>query len=194
MPYPSHSNKIEGWLLNLFIWRRKKLEKVLLRDYSRLHRLAWSWCHNRHAADELVQETCLRAIDRVEQLKDERKTSQWLIRIMANLYRDRIRGQRANIDLESISLVSPDSAETLANRDDKISQIRNAVSMLNEDQRMVLTLVDLMEFSYAQVSESLDIPIGTVMSRLTRARSNLKNALLNSEGKRAEQPNIRRIK
>lgn len=55
-----------------------------------------------------------------------------------------------------------------------VLQVRKAVAQLNSDQRLVLTLVDLMELSYSEVAEALGIPVGTVMSRLSRARGNLK--------------------
>ena len=56
-------------------------------------------------------------------------------------------------------------------------QVRNAIAKLNDEHRKVVTLIDLEEFSYAEVAEILDIPVGTVMSRLNRARMKLKESL-----------------
>ncbi|MCU7929058.1 MAG: RNA polymerase sigma factor [Candidatus Thiodiazotropha sp. (ex Dulcina madagascariensis)] len=180
--------------MTLAIWRRRRLEKILLHEYAMLHRLAWSWCHNRHTADELVQETCLLAMEHVEQLKDNNKARQWIVKIMVNLHHDRMRSLRESVDVETLNLASPDSVESLALQEDRISQIRDAVASLKYDQRIVLTLVDLMGYSYVQVAETLDIPIGTVMSRLTRARGKLKDKLLNHNAEATGWPNLRRVK
>ena len=68
--------------------------------------------------------------------------------------------------------------EGLHHRQDVIEQVRHAVSRLSEGQRHVVTLVDLEGFSYTEVSNILGIPVGTVMSRLSRARSHLAQMLL----------------
>ncbi|HQT25493.1 MAG TPA: sigma factor-like helix-turn-helix DNA-binding protein, partial [Burkholderiales bacterium] len=74
-----------------------------------------------------------------------------------------------------------------------VSRVRNAVAKLPLGQRQVLTLVDLEEFSYAEVSAILDIPVGTVMSRLCRARSTLKILLNELAPQTAKVSQIRRI-
>jgi len=174
--------------------RRRRLEKVLLAEYTKLYRLAWSWCHDRHAADDLVQETCLRAMERLSQLKDGEKTLAWVVKIMVNLHRDRIRARKETLDVERLHLVSSDSVEGLAHQAESVDRVRRAVATLDRDQRHVLTLVDLMQFSYAEVAETLDIPMGTVMSRLSRARGKLKDVLLRQESQASEQPRLRMVK
>ena len=159
-----------------------------------LYRLAWSWCHDQHMADDLVQETCMRAMERLPQLKDGNKARSWVVKIMVNLHRDRIRAQKETIDVDLLALTSPHSVEKLVHREDNITQIRDAVASLERDQRLVVTLVDLMEFSYVEVAETLDIPIGTVMSRLSRARKKLREILLRSEVPVREQPLLRMVK
>jgi len=73
--------------------------------------------------------------------------------------------------------------------------VRAAIARLSLGQRQVLTLVDLEEFSYAEVSSILDIPIGTVMSRLCRARKHLRTELMSLHEPRVmRRDNLRRIK
>jgi len=143
----------------------------------RLYRLAWSWTHDADAAQDLVQETWTRAFERAAQLQDEIRLQAWLSRIMVNLHRDRIRARREHLDISAMELAGEEGADDLASRHDEIQRVRDAIARLPDDQRMVLTLVDLMELSYAEVSETLGIPIGTVMSRLSRSRQLLKKTL-----------------
>ena len=72
--------------------------------------------------------------------------------------------------------------------------VRAAVEKLPMGQRQVLTLVDLEEFSYAEVAGILDIPVGTVMSRLSRARTGLRGMLDTAAKHAADQPVLRRVK
>ena len=173
--------------------RRRRLEKVLLAEYSMLYRLAWSWCHDRQAASDLVQETCMRAMERCSQLRDKDKARSWVVKIMANLHCDRLRAEKETVDVEALDLASPHLVEKVAQREDSIAHIRNAVASLEPNQRLVVTLVDLMEFSYVEVAETLEIPIGTVMSRLSRARKKLKELLLRQEQQAREQPRLRMV-
>ncbi len=143
----------------------------------RLYRLAWSWTHDADSAQDLVQETWSRAFERAAQLQDETRLQAWLSRIMVNLHRDRLRARREHLDISGMELMGDEGADRLASRDDEIQRVRGAIARLPDEQRMVLTLVDLMELSYTEVSGTLDIPMGTVMSRLSRARQMLKKAL-----------------
>lgn len=159
----------------------------------RLYRLAWSWCRDSDTAQDLVQETWTRAFERAGQLKDEKRLLAWLSRIMINLYRDRLRARREVVDIDNIEFAGEEHPETLLDRQDDIERVRGAVAALPLNYRMVLTLVDLMDFSYAQVSELLDIPMGTVMSRLARSRRILKESL-GAPAAPAARSELRRVK
>lgn len=163
-----------------FISRPRHFESKLEASRCRLWRLAQSWCRDQALADDLVQETLAKALHRHSQLRDPDSMHAWLCSILANCWHDHLRQGKDMLDIESIaeqdltSTVCPES-ECLQN--EVVARVRSAVGKLPTGQREVVTLVDLEEFSYAEVATILDIPIGTVMSRLSRARATLREAL-----------------
>ena len=157
-----------------------------------LYRLAWSWCHDEHLAEDLVQETLVRALERIHQLREPEQLKPWLCRILSNLHKDCLRARRDCVDCDEVDLAAEHTPETELRRMENISQVRAAIACLGNEQRKVLTLVDLMEFSYADVAQILDIPVGTVMSRLSRARGRLKELL--SAPSEPLRPALRRVK
>lgn len=145
-----------------------------------LYRVAYSWCHDRALADDLVQETLLKALARREQLRDCERLKGWLFAILNNGFRDHLRRQRVHDDIDELADEMPGTAPTP--EDDRataeiVARVRAAIARLPLGQRQVVTLVDLEELSYAEVAQALSIPIGTVMSRLCRARATLRDAL-----------------
>ena len=163
-----------------------------------LYRIAYAWCHDAALADDLVQETLSKAWTRRAQLRDEASLKAWMVTIMNHCWLDHLRSRRDfdNIEdwqdeLES----SADTPEASCNREQVIACVRSAVARLPLGQRQVLTLVDLEEFGYAEVAAILDIPVGTVMSRLSRARTSLRQTLLNTAMQQpTSKPLLRRVK
>lgn len=156
--------------------RNRRLRAGICEQRERLYRLAWSWSHDRHLADDLVQETMTRALSRLDSLREESRLGVWLTRIMANLYRDQFRRKREETGQE-IEAISEETPEDAADRSLLVLRTREAISALNEDHRQIITLVDLSGFSYADTAQILDVPVGTVMSRLSRARKRLREEL-----------------
>jgi RNA polymerase sigma-70 factor (ECF subfamily) len=157
--------------------RRRRLSRQICAERDRLYRIAWSWCHDCHQADDLVQETITRALAKIDRLRDETRLQVWLTQILANLRRDLYRRAQADIGLDPETLPGRDDPEHSADRNQLIARTRSAIAMLNDDHRQVLTLVDLAEFSYADTAAILDVPVGTVMSRLSRARRRMREIL-----------------
>lgn len=155
--------------------RRIRLRQQIQTLRPRIFRLAWSWCHNEDLADDLTQAALEKALCSLDSLRDHQRVDAWLSAILANLYRDHLRSQKQVESVEPDELHAPGTApEYWLEEHQIVLQVRQAVARLNPDQRLVLTLVDLMELSYSEVANVLDIPAGTVMSRLSRARANLK--------------------
>ncbi|KVW95687.1 RNA polymerase subunit sigma-24 [Thiobacillus denitrificans] len=162
-----------------------------------LYRIAYAWCHDAALADDLVQETLSKAWARRAQLRDEASLKAWVVSIMNHCWLDHLRRRRDFDDVDDLQdeLESGvESPEACCDREEVIACVRAAVARLPLGQRQVLTLVDLEEFGYAEVAGILDIPVGTVMSRLSRARASLKNLLEPTMQQPATRPLLRRVK
>ena len=144
---------------------------------ARLYRIAYAWTHSPALADDLVQETLTKALTKSSQLRDPAASSAWLYSIMANCYTDHFRRQRTTEELDEETLTHDATPEHESDRQQVIGRVRVAITKLSEGQRQVVTLVDLEGFSYVEVAQILAIPIGTVMSRLCRARLALREHL-----------------
>ncbi len=155
---------------------RGQLEKIR----PKLYRVAFSWSHNAAIADDLVQETLLKALKNTRQLRDPNLLNSWAFSIMANCWRDHFRQhtEMEDIDeLEDFRCATQITPEDDHSQSQIVSGVRGAIARLPMGQRQVLTLVDLEGFPYIEVANILSIPIGTVMSRLCRARQSLKGLL-----------------
>ena len=148
---------------------RSELEKR--RDL--LYQIAYSWCHDTALADDLVQETMLKALKNAKQLKNPDAVRGWLSKILANCWYDYLRRRKETVDLDNLPYEEFVHERDTNDRQDIVDRVRQSIGKLPVAQRQVITLVDLAGFSYAEIAEILDIPIGTVMSRLHRARKNL---------------------
>ena len=162
-----------------------------------LYRIAYAWCHDTALADDLVQETLSKAWVRRAQLRDEFALKTWMVSIMNHCWLDHLRSRRDFDDVDDWqdSLESgADTPEACCDRTQVVASIRAAVASLSMSQRQVLTLVDLEEFSYAEVAAILNIPVGTVMSRLSRARASLRLLLELPAQLSSAQPILRSVK
>lgn len=180
-----------------FISRTRQFEERMEESRPRLWRLAHSWCRNRALADDLVQETLVKGLKYHHQLRDENSLHAWLCGILANCWHDHLRSHRdmADVaDLDEDRLVADGTPEADCLQSEVVRRVRQAVAALPVGQREVVTLVDLEEFSYAEVAAILEVPIGTIMSRLSRARSALKERLREHNGCAVAAPRIARIK
>jgi RNA polymerase sigma-70 factor (ECF subfamily) len=149
-----------------------------------LRRYARALTHDAELADDLVQDTLVRAL-RSEHLFHGGDVRSWLYTILTNLNRNRLRSlarRPAHTSLEDND--APDTAGPEAGGRD----IERALASLVEDQRIALLLVVLEGLTYREVAEIQGVPIGTVMSRLARARIQIKTYL---DGAR---PSLRRVK
>lgn len=192
-----HEDRTQLSFLALFTTPRELRER-LRQQRTRLYRIAYSWCHDEALAEDLVQDTLTRALERAGQLRDLERFDPWLFAILANRWRDHLRSLRPHEDIDTLEDLLPDGGDSPERADERgeiVDQVRAAIARLSIGQRQVLTLVDLEEFSYAEVSHILEIPIGTVMSRLCRARRQLRTELISLHEPRAMgRETLRRIK
>ncbi|TRW98400.1 RNA polymerase sigma factor [Paracoccus sp. M683] len=149
-----------------------------------LKRYAMSLCRRPDLADDLVQTTVERAFRNRDSFDPATKMQAWLLRILRNAWidmtrRDKTRGTQLPID-DAPALAGDDGPRVVEGRL-MLDQTRQAIDRLSGDQRDVLILVCMQEVTYQEAADILEIPIGTVMSRLARARKALA-ADLNLDG------------
>jgi len=128
-------------------------------------------------ADEAAQETFVKAYFVLKQYDGSYKFYTWILRICLNLCYDQLKKQKRQAPLdEALEHQGPDPAEIFAG-DDACQRIRKEIDNLPVDQRMVVQLRLDKDLSYSEIGQALKIPIGTVMSRLSRARQTLGKSL-----------------
>lgn len=150
-----------------------KIEKQI----PSLRRYAWSLTGNRHDADDLVQDCIEKAIRGWGSLKNEDRLRQWLFSILHNQFLNDLR-RRRNRQEEKHDPLDVDIPNLQTQADTVyLRQVLKAVMKLTPERRSVLTLVAVEGLSYDAVAAILDIPAGTVMSRLSRARADLRDLL-----------------
>jgi len=158
--------------------QNRQFHQSLEKSRPRLQRMARSWCGDATLADDLSQEALARALQHQGQLRSIEKFDAWIFTILSNCWREHLRRKRPNVEFHEEEHFSDfHTPESSCNERDVVARVRHEVSRLPDLQRQTLTLVDLEEFSYAEAAQILDVPIGTIMSRIHRARSKLRSAL-----------------
>ncbi|HHI82268.1 MAG TPA: RNA polymerase sigma factor [Rhizobiales bacterium] len=160
-------------------------------ELPHLRRFARGLVGDAALADDLVQDTIERALVKVHLFDRSQNPKNWLFRILRNLsinhYRSSQRkGEHVEFtqEIEGQAFTGPEQDHGLAMRD-----LSGYLMQLPASQREVLLLISLEELSYAEAADVLQIPVGTVMSRLSRARKQLRQIMNNPA-----QPHLRRIK
>jgi RNA polymerase sigma-70 factor (ECF subfamily) len=153
-----------------------------------LRRFAFALTRDRDAADDLVQDCLERAITHWHERRSEGGTRAWCFAILHSLFLTRMRSVvRRGIELDLDVRADP-TVEAAAEQAIEVREVLSALDRLSADHRAVLTLVAVEGFSYEDAADALGIPVGTVMSRLSRARSQMRQAL------DPPQPRLRRVK
>ncbi len=152
-----------------------KAELVAL--IPRLRRFAWSLTGSRDEGDDLVQASCLKALGALEQYEPGTRLDSWMFRILRTGWIDRARTRArrpASSDPELLESLSDEGyAERKAEARMTLERVRAAMERLPDEQREVLALVAVEGLSYREAADVIGAPIGTVMSRLARARTRL---------------------
>lgn len=146
----------------------------------RLRRFAYGLTGDPHVADDLVQTGCVKALESWANYTPGTSLSSWLFRILQNTWLDehraRVRQKTDAWSEELDHLVGDDGVSVLESRSEARA-VRRLLDALPEEQRVVLLLVSVEGLSYKAAAETLGVPIGTVMSRLARARGKLADSL-----------------
>lgn len=179
--------------------------ETLVDHIDGLYSYALALTRNSSDAEDLVQETYARAIPAFGRLRGDSNIKSWLFTILRNIWLNQVRQPRlalqmagADIDQFPVDVSSgsfKDPHAVLVSKIDQ-EQVRQAIQQLPVEAREIILLREFEELSYQEISKILGCPLGTVMSRLGRARSKLRALLSATErivlGRRAESPGARK--
>lgn len=159
--------------------------KLVEAYYTRLFRFALSLTKNSPDAGDLTQQTFLVWAKRGQDLRDEGKAKSWLF---TTLYREFLRNCRRAERVEALEDLSPVEADPPAPEIEAFAGKQSGLALeamqeVDELYRVPLTLFYLQDFSYKEIGDMLEVPIGTVMSRLARGKAQLRVALVRKTGK-----------
>ena len=164
-------------------------ERLVRPHFDRLYRLAWRLAGSKAEADDLFQELLIKAFGMLDELVQIDQPGPWLGRVMYNLFIDeRRRFARRRMHTVAEGEMAGDGIAGLAGNEDPLrdqqrrEQIRRldaALAQLSDEHRVVVLLHDTEGYKLAEIQELTDIPVGTVKSRLHRARARLREILSN---------------
>lgn len=167
-------------------------EAVAMPFVDALYNTAYRMTRNAEDAEDLVQETYLKAYRYYDKFEEGTNFKAWLFKIMKNTFINNYRRQQqtpqqsdfADIEESFESQVSPEATGQIKSPEEEFLEnvldedVQRALDTLPTDYRMVVLLADLEGFSYKEIAEILEVPVGTVMSRLYRGRRLLEAAML----------------
>ena len=165
----------------------RSMEDTTLPAYvDGLYAYAMVLSRNPAMAADLVQETYLRALKAKESLRPDSNVKSWLFTILRNIWLNHLRHERAgpkiaeldsDQNLADVSIATSEDPHDLYVRNVQHEQVRTAIQQLPIEFREIIILREYQELSYSEIANVLQCPVGTVMSRLARARSKLGDML-----------------
>ena len=156
--------------------KRREIELGLISLLPRLRRFAIGLSGSVDEGDDLVQAACLKAIERYSQWQTDSRLDSWVYKIIMNIWIDRRRSAANRLSVPGDGLWDQIPGASLITELEARQDLKKAWAAINslpEEQRQVLLLVTVEGFGYQEAADMLEIPIGTVMSRLARARVSL---------------------
>jgi len=157
---------------------REEFAKAIVAQLPGLRRYATALVGNATLADDLVQDCIERALRQSSQLRDLQHLPGWLRRILHNLYMDDLRRHRRRGKQQDIAEFADHLELSVSNSDSTSSRdFISAMNALSSEHRQILLLVGLEDLTYREIADELGVPMGTVMSRLARARERLRSAM-----------------
>ncbi len=166
---------------------RPDVAQLVAEHHQAVYKYAYRLTGSVQDAEDLTQQVFLVTQKKIEQLRDVERAKAWLFAILRNCFlKDRQRRRPAlAMDLSiNIDLVSKESPAEGVDRD----QLQDALSRLPDAFRLVVVMYYFEDCSYREIAKRLDMPIGTVMSRLARAKGHLRSILLGSESGERKRP------
>jgi RNA polymerase sigma-70 factor (ECF subfamily) len=155
--------------------KQRRYEALVKALHSDLYRYAYWLCHDKHIAEDLVQETFLRAWRALDSLKDEKAAKSWLITILRRENARRFERKRFDMsEFEEATII--DTKSVSSEKEIENDWLRDRIAKLPEEYREPLVLQVIGGFSGEEIAKLLELNKNTVMTRLFRARNQLKDA------------------
>jgi RNA polymerase sigma-70 factor (ECF subfamily) len=161
-----------------FAGKQRTVQRLVDEHYAALFRYAYRLCSSAADAEDLTQEAFCKAQQNLTQLREPERAKAWLFSILRNAYLHRLRADRHErcVSLDEIGDPVEPTTEALAAIDPE--RLQQALNELPEGFRTPVILFYFEEFSYRDIAEQMDLPLGTVMSRLARAKGHLRDRLM----------------
>jgi RNA polymerase sigma-70 factor (ECF subfamily) len=158
-------------------------QAALVREMGHLHKFALRLTHSQAGAEDLLQSTLLRAIEKRHLFENGTDVFKWTSKIMFNLFvSDYRRRTKFETRYDPETFIERESVEASNETKVELAEVQAAMDSLSEDHRDVLIMVCVKGMQYQEVAEILGIPLGTVRSRLSRAREQLQMLLETPRG------------
>lgn len=156
-------------------------EKLILTYETKIYNLCFYILKNKEDALDASQEVCIKIYKSIAKFKGDSKFSTWVYRVTYNTCIDHVKKRKDDIpydDFINIEAGEDNKVDGIIETKELKQEIRNCIMNLNEDFRTIIILRDIDGLSYQEIAGILNIEVGTVKSRLSRARENLKNELI----------------
>lgn len=166
----------------------RKAWNMIVEKYSKtVFNIALSFAKTRDDASDITQDIFIKVFRNIDHFADDGNFSSWVIRISKNYCIDYWRKNKKYQDQleldDRLRVHDSDSPEEVTVRDSESQLLREKLKLLDGDLCLLITMRDIQGFSYQEISESLNLPLGTVKSRINRGRIKLANLFFNGEGK-----------
>ena len=163
----------------------ESMRAAIIAALPRLRRFCQAMAGNPADGDDLMQSTVEKALAHSDQFREGSRVDSWMYRIAQNLHIDRTRATRRRGTVvpveDAFDLVGDDGRVTVESRSE-LAAAQRALDAVPDDQRAAFVLVVVEGLSYKEAAETLDVPIGTIMSRIARARGRIERVLGDSGG------------
>lgn len=166
------------WIAQAQAGDRQAFAELVYRYRAGVINVVYRMCGDADLAEDAAQEAFIRAWQHLPRYQPRSPFRNWLYRIATNSALDVLRREWDTADIEAVPLAaSRSNPEVAVERNERAEQVRQAVLGLSPASRAVLTLREYEGLSYKEIADTLDIPLGTVMSRLNYARATLREML-----------------
>jgi RNA polymerase sigma-70 factor (ECF subfamily) len=179
----THTAASPGEIEHDLITRAQQGDREAFGELVRFHRegvinVVYRMCGDASLAEDTAQEAFIRAWQHLANYQPRSPFRNWLYRIAANAALDMLRREKDSVDVESLPLAAPGQGpEATLEAKERAARVKQAILALPPASRVVLVLREYEELSYREIADTLDIPVGTVMSRLNYARHRMRELL-----------------